>query len=124
MFKSKADELITALENNDYTQITKQLRDKKGFCVLGIICDISKLGRWHYLEVEQKYAYIIPNSKTNVRTGQLPREVMNLFGMRTPTGIILLKDRKDKNRSLAYLNDKGATLKEIANFLRLNYSVI
>ena len=38
--------LVEALESEEYTQTTGQLRSEYGFCCLGVACDISGLGEW------------------------------------------------------------------------------
>lgn len=37
---------IEALRSGRYKQTRGQLRDDEGFCCLGVLCDISGLGKW------------------------------------------------------------------------------
>ena len=51
----------TALRSGKYQQARRRLRDDGGFCCLGVLCDVSKKGKWaargsYFAEPESDYA--------------------------------------------------------------------
>ena len=40
-------ELAAALRSGKYRQTRGRLRDSKGFCCLGVACEISGVGKWN-----------------------------------------------------------------------------
>lgn len=67
-------EWLDALRSGEYLQTKKALKDDLGYCPLGVLCEISKLGTW---EPE-------PNSKKLQYLGQinyLPEKVAEWAGM-------------------------------------------
>lgn len=94
---------LEALESGKYEQTIGALRDSKGFCCLGVACDISGLGDW---VVDKLY---LGNS------GLLPDEVQEYFSLRDNEG-----EPRDPRKftPLTAMNDKGKSFKEIAAHLR------
>jgi hypothetical protein len=47
---------ITALESGEYSQTTACLRDFRGFCCLGVLCDVYDSNMW-VTAIAYKYSY-------------------------------------------------------------------
>jgi len=56
------DAWIVALKSGKYPQITMTLRNKNGYCSMGVLCDISGKGKWSLYKpksaVMQSYDFI------------------------------------------------------------------
>lgn len=106
MNKVIADKWIKALRSGKYKQGTGRLRDDNQFCCLGVLCDISKKGKWN------KTHYKIGN---NVSVAMLPKEVANWAEMKSTDGSFELKGEYDKSKKLWSLNDNlGESFTQIA----------
>ena len=46
MNEPRVKKWIAALRSGDYPQTFKRLRDKQGFCCLGVACDLNDPGVW------------------------------------------------------------------------------
>lgn len=98
--------LIAALRSGEYRQTKNQLTDGKGFCCLGVACEISKLGHW---EGEHEWNYVTATDSSNVA---LPLEVQRWLGFQSHTG-----QYNDYVGSLADDNDEGKRFKAIADII-------
>lgn len=95
-------EWVDALRSGDYKQGHKLLRDK-GFCCLGVACDISGVAKW---SIEGgNYSYL--GSMTI-----LAPQVCEYFGV-TPEGT-LIKVGSDGQETLIEMNDSGESFERIA----------
>lgn len=105
--------LVAALRSGDYKQSKQRLRDKDGFCCLGVACDISGISTW------DEDAYLGNDRK-------LPDAVMFELEWADNSALtdIPLFD-KDRVRlgaryyyyNLATLNDDGLTFDQIADVI-------
>lgn len=95
---------VDALRSGKYQQIHGALRDKVGFCCLGVGCDISGLGIW-----DEDGCYKVGDE---VRGGELPEAVANWLGIMTHCGII-----GSLETSLDIENDAGKTFPQIADLI-------
>ena len=119
---------LDALRNQNYSQTQGVLRDDKGFCCLGVLCDILEPEKWE----------VIGNGWDIFgEDGVLPKAIELKLGLHTdnpsfiPTEELvhkLVKDDKltgkwqkiiEKNGAipLSVLNDAGYTFLEIADFI-------
>jgi hypothetical protein len=111
---------VTALRSGDYKQTASVLRDGKGFCCLGVLCDL-------YLQEnedgELRWGDVIDLSDhENAQKGSLfgtaafepPLEVSQWAGLDVANPLITLDCYAS---DLASLNDSGHTFSEIANFI-------
>lgn len=95
---------VAALRSGDYKQITSQLKDDRGYCCLGVLCEIS--------EAETKFG-IPENLRETGADELLGGTVLEWAGLNYATGNevviegILLP--------LAEHNDNGRTFLEIAD---------
>jgi hypothetical protein len=108
--------VVEALRSGDYQQDTGTLRTEKGFCCLGVVCDIyhreTGLGNWNLGEDNHYYSFVIDSSGV-AEARILPLEVREWIGFNTRSG------RFDPNSvfdgTLTALNDSGASFPEIAD---------
>lgn len=110
---------INALRGNEYKQTQSYLRDKRGYCCLGVLCDIYRkqsIDRnvgWDMLE-QDYYTFTYPE-----RVGEaaitLPNIVKDWAEVYSVNPIIKLDDRTVT--TLAELNDGGKDFKQIADII-------
>ena len=98
---------LDALRSGGYKQGRLCLRRGDEFCCLGVLCDISGLGKWlgpnddgedHY-EVGSEYEWAYP-----------PKAVRDVAGLDYENPLVGV-------RTLGDINDEGATFEEIADLI-------
>ena len=103
---------LTALESGDYPQGRSRLKTTKGYCCLGVACEISNKGKWRDNE-NGVYSYITMDSSNTYsisNTGYLPTAVIDILDL-TPPG----------ERNCTALNDTDKiTFVKIAAKIRAN----
>ena len=110
MKKAIAMKWIQALRSGKYAQTQGVLKDDDGFCCLGVLCDISKKGKWsdagYYIDSEF----------------DLPYEVMDWAGMKDNVGNEFSYGREKMKMTLPMLNDdEKLSFNQIANFIERRY---
>jgi hypothetical protein len=117
MKKTVAMKWIKALRSGRYKQAKRFLRVKEakqdGYCCLGVLCNLSKLGRWK----KTKYLGELRMSYLEM-TGVLPEEVQKWAGMKSEIGTYFVGNTK---KCLSGINDFGASFEEIADFIEKHY---
>lgn len=108
MKKSIAMKWVKALRSGEYKQGRFNLKTEKGYCCLGVLCEISKLSKFRKVRNDTKFSYF------NV-AGLLPSKVKNWAGMRSISG------KGYKRLSLSRLNDAGTSFDKIANLIEKEY---
>jgi len=96
-----AQKWVEALRSGEYKQASQALRENDGFCCLGVLCDLAGkhgLGEW-----EQDTWFLGCGAS-------VPVEVRQWSGLKTSYGTL-------GNRTLAEMNDDGATFAEIADLI-------
>ena len=111
--KEHRERLIKALRSGNYKQAKGRLKKYNlGFCVLGVACDVSKLGKWK----DSKY-----NLNSNTVVGysySLGDEVRDFYGFRTDMGNFTFYTQfKYIHTSLAKLNDNLTPFNKIADII-------
>lgn len=118
VYEARLSTLLAALRSIEYKQGTHSLRNEIGYCCLGVACEISQLGDWHYDAAE--FAYMVAGNSSIERL-HLPREVKQFFGFHASDGFIQGEPatRADDGpiSSLAGLNDSGWSFAAIADFI-------
>lgn len=102
------DKWLNALRSGKYHQTTRRLRDFKGYCCYGVLCDIIDPTAWQ--EVEKV------SVKCHTYNGQesMPdSETMGKVGF-------FSQNMEDGSR-FAIMNDQGKTFNEIADELEKYY---
>jgi hypothetical protein len=93
---------IEALESGEYEQTIGCLRDRKGFCCLGVLCDLPAVpGHW------EDRGYRASDQWSSLG---LSPDIRELIGI-DPAA----------HENLTQLNDSGRTFKEIAQYLRTKH---
>ena len=124
--KEIKDEWVKALRSGEYKQARKSLRKGNKYCCLGVLCDLSKKGKWTSdsktprdscgrLVKEYKY---VPELGT-VGYGFLPQDIRAWAGMRSNSG-----HWSTEQKSLADMNDRGDSFKVIADVIEKNWEVL
>ena len=120
MKKSIMKKWITALKSGKYKQTRGALKGKRGYCCLGVLCDIYDDTKW----TEDYKGY---NSYGNgFEESCLTNSVQKWAGVKSETGNVDGSHRRDGERlSLVHLNDnRHWGFKKIANFIEKNYKKI
>lgn len=118
MNKEIKEKWVAALRSGEYKQSSNRLRDNKGFCCLGVLCDIyikeTNNAEWTNLynvgDVTVKYDGFDFVESNERETALLPDKVWQWAGLSRKNPII-------GNYSLSRLNDTGATFELIAGFI-------
>ena len=119
-----------ALESGEYSQTRNVLRDENGYCCLGVLCDVSKLGEWikhddedGLLDPEQLFTYKCFDE--GERNDVLPEDVMGFIGDYSDTNPYILEEGGSDfiargKVEFSELNDTlGLNFKQIAAIIRL-----
>jgi hypothetical protein len=98
---------IEALRGGEYAQDRDALKTNKGYCCLGVYCDISKTGRWEYnssFDIGVKFRYIV--------------------GLKSSMSFLPYPLSQDVDHEavdmLIQLNDRGKSFGEIADWIEEN----
>jgi hypothetical protein len=115
--KSHWEKLIAALRSGNYKQTNGVLRNKKGFCCLGVATDLvlSEIEETWNLD-EKEDVFVLSTGES----GLLPQAASELYGFRSRTGIVVrtLKTiRYFDSHTLISLNDNGVCFSKIADVL-------
>lgn len=108
---------VNALRGKKHRKTTGALHDTRGYCCLGVACDISGIAKW-----EKSPHYPKTSSYLN-RDGSLPRAVQKWLGI-NDTDPILLINENDRWRA-SELNDGNGPgkfgFKKIADLIETKY---
>ena len=120
---------ISALRSGKYKQARGQLKTSKGYCCLGVLCDLTA-GEWkgnQFIYQGWKNTFLVPDNLADelgiagagyyfhkdLLYDYLPKKLVN-------TAVTEAPERIDY-ANLSTLNDAGATFEQIANLLELNH---
>lgn len=105
-FKAK---WIAALRSGDYQQTQETLRDSKGFCCLGVACDVFDPDGWQLL-TNATYNYMYDDGKVSeIFTALLRERMLRNIGMPDLA-----------QYQLTVRNDRGDSFAAIANYIEEN----
>lgn len=110
MNKEIKEKWIAALESDEYRQTQGYLKDRGGFCCLGVLCDLYSKETDTPWQIEDGLCVMGGSS------GVLPTEVMEWSNIPNAWG-----DHQNKEyviQSLTAYNDNGKNFKEIAEIIR------
>lgn len=112
-----------ALESGQYEQGKSSLKTTRGYCCLGVLCEISGLGAW---DAWDGGSYVLPTGSR--ATSSLPIGVMEWAGMWSPHGAFSTQVDTDDfggNGALTGKNDiLGWDFKRIAAFIREKWELL
>ena len=109
---------IDALESGNYPQTRGRLRDNKGHCCLGLLCEVSGIGTWvpngkgsPPAGRDPGFSYRVHESDPNPPSYRPSYEVLRRTGL----------DPADVTKLIAFNDDAGMSFPEIAQRLRAYY---
>lgn len=106
---------IKALRSGKYEQGRERLRDGNKFCCLGVLCDISKQGKWE-TAYDGEEEYTSPEGACEVN---LPRFVQKWAGVWSGSGLFHMQK---KQVTLVNLNDvTKLNFEQIAEVIEENW---
>lgn len=125
MKKSIAMKWVKALRSGKYKQTRGKLRGQRGYCCLGVLCDIYDNKQWEKADEpfhDESTAFVFGDAGEETT---LPNEVQKWAGIKTDDGRhekIGTRHDFDSRGSLVTLNDKQKWgFKKIAKFIEKNY---
>lgn len=101
--------VAAALRSGKYPQIQRALRNRDGFCCLGVACDLIDPFGWRDGGLEGSYF--------NGRSDYLPWNARKFYESAEVGLFLNLQDREERWISLAGLNDSGFTFPQIADVI-------
>lgn len=109
---NNAKKWVAALRSGEYKQTTGHLRDQKGFCCLGVACELYMKENPDLLKVDRHGLYY---STVEAVFGVLSEPIMNWLGLREAAGI---HETNEGPLSLTNYNDvKRLSFAAIANII-------
>jgi hypothetical protein len=131
MKEDKAMLLYETLVSDKYKQGKDYLHPLDGtFCVLGVACEISNLGKWTKVEYDRlSYEVIESSSLRSVEDSELPKTVQEYFGFFDVNGtrrdgatiILSLGEDPIEYACLVDANDSGESFISIAKYIQENW---
>lgn len=111
-----AKKWVKALRSGKYKQTTYRLRNDKGFCCLGVACDLYDPKKWKYYQPKKGRSLTSGDFFYGSSIAALPTEVRDWLGLADIYGYY------NTQRSLDYLNDNLEwDFKKIADFIEDNW---
>lgn len=113
MHQDVKNQWVTALRSGEYQQSTGHLRDKEGYCCLGVLCELA-------VEADIIPASVYYDEYHDIRefageTQFLPEIVQEWAGLDDKDPYVRVTDVIDD--SLSNLNDGGHNFTEIAEYI-------
>jgi hypothetical protein len=127
--RENMQQLVDALESDEFEQTNSTLRRDDKFCCLGVACQISGVGVW---ASSQGYSGVYFYVTLSGATGQvLPVDVMNWLGVGTDDAednflasqLILDAEAEGDTETGSNMNDNGYSFYEIAARIRQTYGL-
>jgi hypothetical protein len=99
---------LAALRSGEFNQTIGRLKDKTGYCCLGVACETSNLGQF---DAHNRYV-----TDESVSVSQLGQQVAKHLRMKTLLGSFYTSE--GRHRDLSYLNDTlGYSFAQIADHI-------
>ena len=110
MKRGALNKWLKALRSKKYKPTSGALKDSKGHCALGVLCDISEVGEWKTQKDSTRMKYLGQDK-------YLPKEVEKWAGMsRQEAGDVMAF-------LIAYNDIKKLSFEEIAKLLENSYKI-
>ena len=106
---------VEALRSGEYSQTKNTLRDKHGFCCLGVLCDLYRK-ETGLLEWVDEGRHFVIDGIGNFTT--LNSNVMDWAELKDNNPMVWIDNVNIT--SVAQVNDRGATFSEIADLIEKN----
>ena len=107
---------IQALRSGDYEQGQGALRFGNKFCCLGVLCDISGIGKWTEGKGESEMKYYRLPEDDHDWSAFLPTKIREWANV--PNGVD--GNGVDYLHQLTGMNDEGVSFKKIADYVESN----
>ena len=104
---------LEALRSGLYKQTRGQLRNEKGFCCLGVACEVYNIQQRKNHKKQLQYENFHYDEEYNT----LPNKVKNWLGLTSEDGGYY---RGSKLKSLVVKNDNGTSFNKIADIIENN----
>lgn len=132
MDKKIAEEWIEALRSGNYSQTSLKLKSGKGYCCLGVLCDLAAqkgVGKWKPVPFDDTDLFVTENGQHST---VLPDEVVSWAGMNQDYRGMGSNGPYPRNGDeplashtcLSALNDDGASFEEIAQVIQEKVAVL
>ena len=115
MKKEIAKIWVEALRSGKYEQTRGKLKMDESYCCLGVLCEISGLGKFSQKVRNGIISFVLPSGE--ICRSTLPDEVLDWADMSDSLGNF---NDSDVYATLSLLNDNGKTFLEIADIIELN----
>ena len=99
-------ELLGELESGMYEQTTGRLRGDDGYCIGGVMCDMSGLGGWQHTSAGWEFRLDIGDETRYL--SKIPLVVWHHYGVPERFG-----------RILSIKNDQGKSFRELCEYIRV-----
>ena len=122
MKKSVMKQWVKALRSGKYKQTRGQLRGKRGYCCLGVLCDVYDADAWNKSPVFDSYS--TPYSFGPMKECySLPPKVLAWSDLKSDVAVVKwLQGRNGDDVCLASINDSWHWgFKKLAAFIEKNY---
>lgn len=112
-YAERRERWAQALESGKYAQTRQTLRDEKGYCCLGVVCDLyaKETGKEWLKRPTRRDDYYVLDFGYEVAAVLLSPTVMEWIGVKEPGGSYV-------GDSLSNQNDNGADFRDIAAIIR------
>jgi hypothetical protein len=117
---------IAALRSGEYSQGDGRLRSYKGFCCLGVLCDLYSQEQdtnWEFRGVDECDMQMLDYWYFDGESEFLPQSVMEWAGLSLPSPTVKMNVEEEDEMSWSYrdeisnLNDSGCSFTELANII-------
>ena len=105
---------VRALRSGKYKQGKEALHQDGQYCCLGVLCDISGVGKWEVCRHVVGEQYVTGQWASFTR---LTPQVMDWAGLKSLSGDLHMELMGIPDCSLVYLNDQGESFETIANVI-------
>ena len=116
---------IAALKSGKYSQTKLVLKDYKGYCCLGVLCDLyaktQKKKGFYSNDDGVTFQFHDTSRAVPYQTANLPKQVQKWSGVNSHLGYYKSNSKKDVSRSLSGGNDNGKTFKQIAKIIEAKF---
>lgn len=117
MIPENAQKWVAALRSGNYQQARNTLRSLKGYCCLGVACEVYRIEHpgvdWQAMEVGTVFSF---ESYTRV----LPDSVRDWLGLATHVGRYSEDTDSTEDIDLTAANDSGLSFAAIADIIESN----
>ena len=120
MKREVAEKWVEALRSGQFKQGKGVLKNQAGYCCLGVLCEISGLGKFETSYNDHYNCFVFREADGPKACNYLPPQVQAWAGLRNHNPAIPSKVDTPAAQ-LAKMNDDGATFDELATLIDANW---